>query len=280
MKFKYLGTAASEGLPGIFCNCENCQKAWREGGRSIMTRSQSIIDDKILVDYGADTYMHCLQMGKSLNEIGYVLITHSHEDHFSYSEWFNRYYGNAYGLRYEKLKMFAHKTAIERIKRVIAEKWVSLDDVKEKFEFIEVDLYKPFKIEEYTITALPAFHTEGEQSLLYLIEKDGKTIFYGNDTGIFTTDIDEYLSKNKIVIDLLSLDCTKGDYPYKYESHLSMTEGYEIYKRLEKVGAVNEKTIKYFTHFTHNCKMTYPDLCEAAKRFNFEVAYDGLEILL
>ena len=111
MKFRYLGTAASEGIPGFFCNCETCQKALREKGRSIMTRSQALIDDKILVDYGVDTYMHFLQMGKTLCEIGYVLITHSHEDHFSYSEWFNRYYGNAQNIKYEKLKMYGHKTA-------------------------------------------------------------------------------------------------------------------------------------------------------------------------
>ena len=27
MKFRYLGTAASEGWPALFCNCEYCLKA-------------------------------------------------------------------------------------------------------------------------------------------------------------------------------------------------------------------------------------------------------------
>ena len=27
MKLTYLGTAAAEGLPALFCNCEFCQKA-------------------------------------------------------------------------------------------------------------------------------------------------------------------------------------------------------------------------------------------------------------
>ena len=26
MKFQYLGTAAYEGIPAFFCNCENCMK--------------------------------------------------------------------------------------------------------------------------------------------------------------------------------------------------------------------------------------------------------------
>lgn len=278
MKFKYLGTAASEGIPGFFCNCDNCKKALQEGGRSIMTRSQAIIDNKILIDYGADTYMHFLKMGKTLSDIGYLLLTHSHEDHFSYSEWFNRYYGNAYNIRYDKLKIFGHRTAFERIKKVIEDKGVLLVDVKEKFEFVEIEIYKPFSIEDYKITPLPALHMDDEQALIYLIEKNGKSIFYGNDTGIFTQEIDYYLLKNNVKIDFLSLDCTKGDYPATYESHLSMAEGYDIKERFRKVGAVDENTKKYYTHFTHNCKMTYPDLCKAATKYGFEVAYDGLEI--
>ena len=35
MKFKFLGTAAAEGVPGPFCACENCRLAREEGGRSI-----------------------------------------------------------------------------------------------------------------------------------------------------------------------------------------------------------------------------------------------------
>ena len=32
MKLKYLGTAAAEGYPAMFCNCENCKKAQKEKG--------------------------------------------------------------------------------------------------------------------------------------------------------------------------------------------------------------------------------------------------------
>lgn len=37
MKIKYWGTGASEGLPAVFCDCENCQKARRLGGKNIRT---------------------------------------------------------------------------------------------------------------------------------------------------------------------------------------------------------------------------------------------------
>ena len=35
MKFRYLGTAASEGWPALFCNCEYCLKAKKLGGKNL-----------------------------------------------------------------------------------------------------------------------------------------------------------------------------------------------------------------------------------------------------
>ena len=55
MKFKFLGTAAAEGIPGPFCACENCRLAREEGGRSIRGRSQALVDDCLLIDFPADT---------------------------------------------------------------------------------------------------------------------------------------------------------------------------------------------------------------------------------
>ena len=81
MKIQYLGTAAAEGIPAIFCDCENCQKSKAAGGKNIRTRSQALIDDCILIDFPADTYMHFLQYDIPLSKIRSCLITHSHMDH-------------------------------------------------------------------------------------------------------------------------------------------------------------------------------------------------------
>ena len=47
MNLTYLGTAAAEGWPGIFCRCEFCERAKRLGGRDIRTRSQALLDDAL-----------------------------------------------------------------------------------------------------------------------------------------------------------------------------------------------------------------------------------------
>ena len=55
MKIQILGTAAAEGWPALFCNCEACRRAREKGGKNIRTRAGTLIDDQLLIDFSADT---------------------------------------------------------------------------------------------------------------------------------------------------------------------------------------------------------------------------------
>jgi glyoxylase-like metal-dependent hydrolase (beta-lactamase superfamily II) len=81
MKITYYGTAAAEGIPGLFCKCRVCENARKVKGKEIKTRSQALVDDKILIDFPADTYMHALNYGLPLEDIHTCIVTHSHMDH-------------------------------------------------------------------------------------------------------------------------------------------------------------------------------------------------------
>ena len=81
MKIKYLGTAAYEGIPSLFCRCETCEKSRREGGRNLRSRSQALVDDELLLDFPADTVWHFHRFGMDWERIRDCLITHSHCDH-------------------------------------------------------------------------------------------------------------------------------------------------------------------------------------------------------
>lgn len=39
MKIKYLGTAEAEGIPSVFCACENYRRTWWKGRKNIRSRS-------------------------------------------------------------------------------------------------------------------------------------------------------------------------------------------------------------------------------------------------
>ena len=279
MKIRYMGTAALERIPAIFCNCPNCQKALAAGGKNIMTRSQALIDDQLLVDLNSETYTHFLEMGKTLWDIEHVLITHAHCDHFTFEEFCCRIPGKTATIKAEKLKVYTSAGVIQNM-------WDTLNTridkytkkIPERVEFVPMDYFKPLQVGDYTVTPLPANHAEEEQAFLFLIEKDGKTLFYGNDTGYFDEQIDQWLADNGKYIDLLSLDCTKGDVERTYKTHMSMSEGRSIADRFLEKGIIDEKTKLYFTHFSHKCEMIYDELKVAAVKYGFQATYDGLEV--
>ncbi|MFA5205011.1 MAG: hypothetical protein WC708_11475 [Lentisphaeria bacterium] len=54
MQIKILGSAAAEGIPALWCECETCGQAREKGGKDIRQRASYLIDDDTMVDFGPD----------------------------------------------------------------------------------------------------------------------------------------------------------------------------------------------------------------------------------
>ena len=50
MKVQFLGTAAAEGIPAIWCECEVCRKAKELKGKELRRRCSYLIDTDTIVD--------------------------------------------------------------------------------------------------------------------------------------------------------------------------------------------------------------------------------------
>ena len=105
MKLTFLGSGAAEGMPAIFCNCEVCRESRRLGGKNFRTRSQSLINDDLLIDFPADTYSHFQRFGIEGDTIKYLIITHPHQDHFYPNDLQMRTERLAHGKRVPVLKI-------------------------------------------------------------------------------------------------------------------------------------------------------------------------------
>ena len=90
MKLQYLGTAAAEGAPALFCTCDFCRYARVKGGHEVRTRSGSMIDGRLKLDFGPDSYKQMLDYGLDYTYMKSVLVTHSHDDHFSHDIFYRR----------------------------------------------------------------------------------------------------------------------------------------------------------------------------------------------
>lgn len=276
MKIKYLGTAAAEGIPAVFCDCETCRKAIEVGGRSIRTRSQAIIDDRLLIDFPADTYIHSLKYGIRLGNIKNCLITHSHSDHLYPNEIYMRQTGiYAHLPQKSPITFYSDQRGYDLIEAVI-----KADNIKEHDVMVNrIELYKPFIVDGYEVTALRATHSPKSSPVVYLIRKDNKTIFYCHDTSEFNEETMDYLKTLDFAVDLLSLDCTEGAKDTQYSGHLNIFRCDSFVKQLKEIGIVNDKTKIVMNHFSHNGgHVLYDEFVEIAKQYNFEVSFDGFEI--
>ena len=153
MKIKFLGTCAAEGFPAMFCECPVCEKAREKGGRNIRTRSQALIDEKILIDFPADTYMHVLNFGLDLKRVKAIFITHGHDDHIY--PWDIMYRESKYGhlkneSEKELLPVFATAASGKDFIEIFNRKNVGEKDPNALI-FKEIKPFCEYKIEDYTI---------------------------------------------------------------------------------------------------------------------------------
>ena len=272
MKLQYLGTAAAECVPAFFCECDVCKKSRAAGGRNIRSRSQAIIDDKILIDWPADTYMHFVNYDIPLHKIRTCLITHSHRDHL-YKEDFASRAGVCSHLSEDfTLTFYSDKSAYDIINEYAKEA-----DIPK--ETVDTKLVRPgevFDVEGYAVTALRANHDPASDPLVFIIEKEGKSIFYSNDSGEYPEETVKYLEKLKKPLDIVSLDCTMGCIESDYYGHLTYGRCIKMRDKLVSCGAADEKTVFVLNHFSHNSEVTYDELVKIAAEENFLVSYDGM----
>lgn len=271
MKITYYGTAAAEGIPGLFCKCRVCENARKVKGKEIKTRSQALIDDKILIDFPADTYMHVLNYGLPLEDIHTCIVTHCHMDHLYERDLWCRNPGIGNEIPELPLNMYLTKAGYDlTTKRCAA---VNTPESRVKCHLIKP--FESFEAEGYTITPLKADHEQTTDPVFYLIEKDGKAILYSNDTGTYPEETVEYLKSCGKHIGLVSFDCTNMLLNYR-GSHMGLEENAEVKDMLIKWGLCDDKTIFIVNHFSHNGKATHEEFCEIAAKYGFIVSYDSM----
>lgn len=267
MTLTYLGTAAAEGFPALFCRCEYCIKARELGGKNIRTRSQSMINEDMLIDFPADSYAHFLNNKIEADKIKYLLLTHAHSDHFYTEDLMLRGSYYAHNMRTPELEVICSEGTYEKLG--VKPYSVNITIIK-PYETIERDGYK--------ITAIPALHNSVKEPVFYVIEGD-KTILYAHDTGYFSEEIFEFIESRGFKFDLVSLDCTNVDLPVsENEGHMGFVNIPSLMKKLKDIGAVSDSTKGYVNHFSHNGNPLHEHLCERAGEYGLSVAYDGLAV--
>lgn len=275
MEIQYLGTAAAEGWPALFCDCPVCRRARELGGKDIRTRTQALIDGTLLIDFPPDTYTHALNYGLRLGQIQHLLITHSHMDHFFPVELIHRHehFGhNAKGM----LHVYGNEAVEKAFYDAVLIDRFKVHPLDDSVKFIRLQPFEDFTAEGYHIIPVPADHDRRETSLVYIIEKDGKCLFYGHDTGLkLSKEAWDCIFSHKY--QLVSMDATMGK--KKTDGyHMGLPNDVEFVRLLEEKGCIDEETVRVINHFSHNGEMLHADLEAFAAEHGMVAAYDGMKV--
>lgn len=279
MRIQYLGTAAAEGIPALYCQCPLCSRARELKGKDIRGRSGLLIDGKLMIDFPPDTFSDTVKLNFNLAKVKYLLVTHTHTDHFAPGDMVLRLPGCYCHFTDGEpvLHVYGNSEVLRLTKNALVTEYK-----KDQVDFIDTHMIHAFEeipLDDYTVTPFPAVHKPDEKAMIYLVQKCGRTLLYAHDTGIFPDSVFAYLKDNRIQIDILSLDCTCC-LQKEGTNHMGLPDNEIVLRRLRENQNITGQTKCIINHFSHNGGLTHAQLEQEAAKYHMDVAYDGMEVEL
>lgn len=286
MKLQYLGTGGGAGLPEMFCSCRICEHARKKQGKEMRNRPLAILNDELCIDLPCDARSSFLQHQVDARRIRYLLVTHSHYDHFLMENLLSRPEGK------EPIQMYISRksgenleTACEKFRRQPKKEGicpVCCPEIHFAKQFVPITLNGPEENRAesgtYEIVPLPANHDASVESLNYLISTQGKHVLWLHDTGLLKMETIAYLKENPVEFDMISMDCALARGKYSSSEHMDILQCSQTIEMLRQFGCVRPETRIYLSHIGHLVERTHEELCEEAKGLGFSVAYDGMTV--
>jgi adenosylcobinamide kinase / adenosylcobinamide-phosphate guanylyltransferase len=233
MRLQLLGTGASDGWPNPWCSCRSCAAAADAG--IVRGQTSALLDDRLLVEIGAEAPRAALRHGTSLTGVEGVLVTHAHPDHHAWPAWMWR--GWAAGRR--PLTLLGPPA-------VVADARDHLDDT---VTVVEVRAGDVVSVAGYEVRALAANHSSARvgPAVLYDVSAaDGARLLWACDTGplpepsLAATTGRDY--------DVVVLELTSAHLP----GHHDLRTWPEQVEALRDRGAVTARTQVLAAHLGHD----------------------------
>ena len=278
MRVTFLGTAAAEGIPALWCACEYCTAARRERGRSLRRRSALLVDDRLLIDCGPDVVDSATFIGLDLSPVTTLLITHDHEDHLHLPSIAIR----RDGFCATPLPTMDVYSSASGRRQILDEPH---DEAALRIRTHEVSAFQSFVADGYRVDALRAHHgTAGMDPLFFAVQggDGGPQLLYAHDTGPFPEEDWAYLERppagRRFSFDLVSLDCTFGISGHPPTGHMGVKEVLRHRDRLAASGLLGPDARVFANHFSHNGTPAYSELARLLEGTGVEPSYDGLTL--
>ena len=251
MKFTFLGTGTSQGVPVITCQCEVCSSTNKKDNR---TRTSLFIQSEttsVVIDTGPDFRMQMLR--EKVKDLDAVLFTHGHKDHVAGLDDIR-----PFNYLLEKtIDVYAEKQVQEILKREFAyafeeQQYPGAPQIKLK----TID-ETPFDIGDIHFVPIRAMH-----KTLPVLGFRVNDFTYITDANFIADEELEKIKGSKVLV----LNALRKETHY---SHFNVEQALEI------VNKVNPEKA-YFTHISHHLGL-HEEVEEELPKHVF-LAYDGLVI--
>lgn len=267
--------ASSEGLSVLFLGTGAADWNGRDERGELRRLSSILVDRKVLFDLTPGN----LELIPADLQPKTVFYTHSHGDHYNPSAALEA------GVKRVYLSQTWYDIARRDFRRA------SRNAGYEMPEIIPLYVGQPVQLGDLVVTPLPASHATSnafEQTLIYLIEKNGARILYATDTARIPAvaarlaGIDAHDPSGRPITGLI-MEATMGldhHMDFRIFAHSSVGDVERIAKVLLQTGryAPADGQPVYLTHLARTLNGTQAEL-DASLPYPLRAAYDGLEVV-
>ena len=251
IKFTFLGTGTSTGVPLIGCKCDVCIS---NDDRDKRLRSSVLIstnNKNVAIDCGPDFRYQMIRSG--VERLDAIILTHEHRDHIAGLDDIRAF---NYTMK-KNMPVYCSERTLKAIELQFP--YIFSDDKYRGSPEIEIHVIenRPFYIDDIFIEPVEVMH----HNLPVLGFKIGSTAYITDASYISDTEMEKLKDVDVLIINALRKQ--------KHFSHFSLDEAIEIIKKLNAGKA-------YLTHISHMLGK-HKEIC-AELPGNISLAYDKLVI--
>jgi len=251
LKFTFLGTGTSQGVPVISCGCEICRS---ENPKDKRLRSSLLVEANekvIVVDSGPDFRQQLLR--ENVKQLDAILFTHGHKDHTAGMDDFRPF--NYYQKK--PMEVYATPEVQEILRREFSYIFSGIyyPGIPE-LNFHTIDS-KPFSAEGVPVTPIQVLHFK-----LPVLGFRFGDFTYITDANFISVEEKKKIQGTKVLV----LNALRREH---HISHFTLDEAIDLAKELKA-----EQT--YFTHISH--QLGLHDKVNEELPAGMQLAYDGLKV--
>lgn len=279
MILSVLGSAASEGVPSLFCTCPTCEEARRNpDGPDYRRRTAYLLDEDTLIDFGPDLREQMRLFQIDFSKIRRIVLTHAHGDHLDGDNLCRR--GAPFAVNPPWVDFYSDEPGLRIVGGVDGSLFERVHFHPQPIHPGDCLTASDHALE---IFAVRATHDPSSGPLNYFFTRGGKTLLLANDTAWWPEETWRLVAEQHPAIDCVVIDCCGGIVHKDWcetTFHMGADGLLKFREKLISLGLMTDRTPVYANHFSHNGGCGQKNLEDYLVPRGVSVAHDGLRIII